>query len=315
MIGSAYKKLAAEYGMKISNGVAYGELRGYAATLSEGAGWKQLAFSTFFPDPSQKGLFIEAVNAVDAEKLYRVRRLNIAPRSITVEFLDNPGTMKKIQEFLDWIVPLMEQYSATKTDICPECGMQIVGSSCWKLIDGVAHCMHDACGARARDKVAAENENRKQEAEGSYGLGLIGSLLGSAVGAVLWAIVLNMGYVASLVGLVIGFLAEKGYNLLHGKQGKGKVAILIVAVIVGVLLGTFGAEAYTLATMINAGEVELTYGQIPAFLLLLMAEEPEYAGSVTSNILMGLLFAGLGVFALLRKAGKEVADKKFVDLK
>jgi len=315
MIGSAYKKLAAEYNMKIAGGVAFGSLCGYAATLSEGAGWKQLAFSTSFPDPAQKGLFIEAVNAENTEKLYRVRSLRVAPRSITVEFLDNPGTMKKIREFLNWFVPLLDQYSATKADICLECGMQITGSCCWKLIDGVAHCMHDSCGERARDKVASENENRRQEAEGSYGLGLIGALLGSAVGAVLWAIVLNMGYVASIVGLVIGFLAEKGYNLLHGKQGKAKVAILIVAVIVGVLLGTFGAEAYTLVTMMNAGEIELTYGQIPEFLLLLMSEEPEYAGAVTSNILMGLLFAGLGVFALLRKASKEVADKKFVDLK
>ena len=33
-----------------------------------------------------------------------------------------------------------------------------------------------------------------------------------------------------------------------------------------------------------------------------------------SNIFMGLLFAALGVFALLRKAGNEVADMKFVDL-
>ena len=32
---------------------------------------------------------------------------------------------------------------------------------------------------------------------------------------------------------------------------------------------------------------------------------------VISNTLMGLLFAGLGVFALLRKAGAEVADTKF----
>ena len=315
MIGSAYKKLAAEYNMKIASGVAYGNLRGYAATLSEGAGWKQLAFSTSFSDPAQKGLFIEAVNAENTEKLYRVRSLRVAPRSITVEFLDNPGTMKKIGAFLDWFVPLLDQYSATKADICSECGMQITGSCCWKLIDGVAHCMHDSCGERARDKVASENENRRQEAEGSYGLGLIGALLGSAVGAVLWAIVLNLGYVASVVGLVIGFLAEKGYNLLHGKQGKAKVAILIVAVIVGVLLGTFGAEAYTLVTMINAGEIDITYGQIPECLWLFMEAVPEYASAVTSNILMGLLFAGLGVFALLRKASKEVADKKFVDLK
>ena len=36
MIGSGLKKLANENGMKVAHGVAYGSLRSYAATLSEG---------------------------------------------------------------------------------------------------------------------------------------------------------------------------------------------------------------------------------------------------------------------------------------
>ena len=46
----------------------------------------------------------------------------------------------------------------------------------------------------------------------------------------------------------------------------------------------------------------------------MFSEDEAYSSAVVSNIFMGLLFAGLGVFALLRKAGKEVADTKFVDL-
>ena len=142
----------------------------------------------------------------------------------------------------------------------------------------------------------------------------MGALIGAALGAVVWAIVLNMGYVASIVGLLIGFLAEKGYTLLHGKKGKGKVAILIVAVVAGVVLGTFGSDVFTLVSMIGSGETYLTYGDIPQFLIMLLREDPEYTSAVVSNILMGLLFAGLGVFALLRRAGNEVADMKFIDL-
>lgn len=313
MIGSGLKKLAAENGMKVSNGVAYGSLHGYAATLSEGAGWKQLAVSVTFPDPAQKALFMDAVNGGDTEKRYRVQRLAISPRCVQVVFQDNPGTIKKIREFIDWFIPLLDQYSATKADVCSECGIQVT-DGCWKLVNGVSHYMHRGCADKVRAQIAEENENRKQEAEGSYGLGLIGALVGAAIGAILWAVVLNLGYVASLVGLVIGFLAEKGYDLLHGKQGKGKVVILIVAIVIGVLLGTFGADAFTLVSMISDGEAYLTYSDIPEFLMTLLLEDSEYASAVGSNILMGLLFAGLGVAALLRKASKEVADKKFIDL-
>ena len=48
--------------------------------------------------------------------------------------------------------------------------------------------------------------------------------------------------------------------------------------------------------------------------VLLLAEDAEYRGGMISNILMGLLFAGLGVFAMLRKASREVADVKVIDL-
>lgn len=313
MVGSGLKKLAAENGMRVSNGVAYGNLRGYAATLSEGASWKRIAFSVIFPDSAQRGTLIDVVNTVDIQKLYRVRQLGMSAKNIVVVFLDNPGTMKKITEFLDWFVPLLDQYSATKFGVCPECGAQVT-DGCWKLIDGVAHYMHSTCAEKVRNFIATENEDRKQEAAGSYGTGLIGALLGAAIGAIVWAIVLNMGYVASIVGLLIGFLAEKGYTLLKGKPGKGKVAILIIAVVAGVVLGTFGSDVFTLVSMIGNGEAYLTYGEIPGFLLMLLSEDAEYASAVVSNILMGLLFAGLGVFALLRKAGKEVADTKFIDL-
>ena len=80
------------------------------------------------------------------------------------------------------------------------------------------------------------------------------------------------------------------------------------------VLGTFGADAFTLVSMVRSGEVYFTYGDIPNVLLMLLQEDQQYASAVGSNIVMGLLFAGIGVFALLRRAGKEVADMKFVDL-
>ena len=46
MIGSGLKKLAKEQGMSVAQGVAFGTLRGYAATLSEGMGFKTVAVTT-----------------------------------------------------------------------------------------------------------------------------------------------------------------------------------------------------------------------------------------------------------------------------
>ncbi len=313
MIGSGLKKLANENGMKVAHGVAYGSLRGFAATLSEGSGYKQIVLTTKFTDPAKLQELQAQVNGRNIQRELRVRNLTFAPNGVCIVFLDNPGTMKKIEEFIAWFWPLLEQSGATKWDFCTECGAQVTGGK-WKLVDGIAFYLHESCAERMARGIEAEETERREADTGNYITGLLGAFAGSAVGAVLWAVVLSFGYVASIVGLVIGWLAEKGYNLFRGKQGKAKIAILILAIIFGVLLGNFAADAYALADMISAGELP-GFGliDIPALIVVLLSD-PEYMRATVSNVLMGLLFAGLGVFSLLRKTGKEVAQTKIIDL-
>ena len=313
MIGSGLKKLAKENGMKVAKGVAYGNLQGFAATLCEGAGWKSITFSTVITAPEKKDLFMQNVNSVDIQRIYRVQNLGIAPRNIQIIFLDNPGTMKKIQEFLVWFIPLLQQAGATGINVCPECGGEVI-SGRWVLIDGVAHHMHESCAQLVSGQISEENERRAEELKGSYFTGFLGALLGAIIGAIVWAFVLNSGYVASLVGLLIGFLALKGYDLLKGKQGKGKVAILIVVVILGVLLGTFAAETLTVITMISKGELYLEIAQAPLLVLAVLIEDSEYASAVLGNAGLGLVFAAIGVFSLLKKTSQAVADTKVKNL-
>ena len=74
MIASGLKKLAEENGMTVAHGVAYGNLGGFSATFSEGAGWKRIDFATRFLDEEKKQGFISEVNKVNLVKTYRVQR-------------------------------------------------------------------------------------------------------------------------------------------------------------------------------------------------------------------------------------------------
>lgn len=314
MIGSGLKKLAVENGMRVASGVAYGSLRGFAATLSEGSGYKQIVITTKFTDPANLAALQEQINQRNVTRDFRVQQLNFAPNGISVIFTDGPGALKKIGEFMDWFFPLLSASGAAGVDVCAECGGQLTGGS-WKLIDGTAFHMHESCAQKVRRDIEEEAETRSQQDTGSYGLGLLGALLGAVLGAVVWALVLMLGYVASLVGLLIGWLSEKGYNLLRGKQGKGKVVILIIAVIFGVLMGTLAAEYLSLAVAIGDGELPgFEMADVLPIILTLLLEDAEYQGIILQNVLMGLLFAGIGVFALLHKTGKAVAKTKVVDL-
>ena len=308
MIGSGLKKLAQQQGLRVSSGVAYGSLMGFATTMCEGSGWKRLDIATRFADAEQQKAFEAALYAVDVKRQYRVQSLTINHRNINVVFSDTVGTMKKIEAFIAWFYPLLGQHGAQQADICTECGMQVTGGS-WYTVDGIAYQMHDACAQHVAEQLSSEAQQRRDEDTGSYGKGFLGAFLGAMLGSVIWAVVLYMGYVASLVGLVIGWLAEKGYTLMKGRQGKGKVVILVIVIILGVLVGTLLPDVVELTKMINAGELPgITYGQIPLLIVMLLAEDAEYLSATVSNAGMGLLFAALGVFALLRKAKQEVTD-------
>lgn len=314
MVGSALKKLAIENSMKISAGVAYGNFRGYAVSFWEGSGFKAMAISSKFTDVAGLNALQAQLNGRNITKEFRIQQIHFAPNGVFVQFLDNPGTMKKMTAFFDWFFPLLDESSATGVDVCPACGCAIEGDDSWTLVENAVFHQHKACAEKMCRSIDEEYDREQQEDTGSYGGGFLGALIGGILGGVVWAVVLLMGYVASIVGLLIAWFADKGYTICRGKRGKGKVTILIVSILVGLLVGTFGADAISLVQMINAGELPgATYGDIP-FMFLLLLTDAEYIRVTLMNLGLGLLFAGLGVWAFLRKASKEVSKARVITL-
>ena len=309
MIGSGLRKLAAEKGLKVASGVAYGSLHGYCATLSEGSGNKTLVFSTRFTEVAQKVAFTEHLQTLGLDKEFKLMALEVQDKIIQVVFLDTIGTMKRIAGFIDRFIPILEQYGASKLDICPECGTMLTGGS-WKLVNGIAIYVHEACAERIRDAIQVGNEERLST--GSYLSGAVGAFLGATGGAAAWAGVMLLGYVTSLVGFLIGFLAERCYNLFRGKKGVGKIVILILAVIFGVLLGNAAANMIAILNELSGYGFGIKEGI--EFLIAAFTEVPEVRVAMIKDTVLGLLYAGLGVAFLISKTKKEVTGPKFIDL-
>lgn len=313
MIGSGLKKYAQENGLKVAKGVAYGAFRGYAATMSEGSGFKQVFFTTKFTQAGADDALLAELNAANIQRTYRVQQLNVAPNGIRIVFTDTIGTMNKIKEFMDWFMPLLEKHGATKWNTCTECGAEVTDGH-WILIAGVAYYMHGSCANSAKMQIQSAEQMEKEQDTGSYTTGAIGAFLGAAIGAIAWGFVYYSGFVASLIGLAIGFVAEKGYSLLKGKNGKGKVVILILAVIFGVLAGTaFGFILMIIRDVINVEGSLFTHSDIPDLVAFLL-QDPEIKSGLLKDTALGLLFAALGVFAMLKKTSQEVSDTKIIDL-
>ena len=316
MIGSGLKKFAQANGLSVGSGIGYGVLRGFQATLSEGAGFKQMVINTKFPDVEKLNALQAKLNSVNLQKDYRVQQLSFTTGGIVIQFLDNPGTMAKIEAFTDWFFPLLSEADAYGADICPECGEAIDGDGVWRMVSGIAGFYHTPCAEKLSQELTNEQEAKEQADDGTYVKGVIGALTGALIGAVVWALVLNAGYVMSIIGLLIAFLTDKGYDLLKGRQGKGKVVTLIVSVVLGVAVGTVLSEFMGIAGLIDEGYFipEITYANIPELFFIFM-EDAEVAGVVLSNFFQGLLFAAIGVVFFITQAAKKVTPPKMTELK
>ena len=307
MIGSGLRKFAQEKNMTVGHGVAYGLLAGYCTTLSEGGGWKKISVSTYFADSNARFGLQQKLSQLSKEmqKAYRVQSFGVGERRIEFVLTDTVGTMKCLSAFVDWIFPLLEQSGAAKANVCPECGMALIGGR-WKLVDGAAICVHEACGQKLQAQM--QDSAQAQKAEGSYLTGAVGALIGAAGGAVAWALLGMLGYISALVGLLMGFLADKCYDLFRGKRGYGKLAILAVSVIAGVFAGTYAAYVAE-----GVKELGLSIADSMKFINLAI-ENDLLKDDFTKDCVMGIIFAALGVIGLFMKTKQQVSAPKYIDL-
>jgi len=249
-------------------------------------------------------------------KEFRVQELVFMDNCLMIRFYDNPGTMKKFHAFVDYFFPLLRQAGALDASVCTECGQTVPENEGWVLVNGMAFHLHESCAKRIEEQAIREEELTRAEETGSYATGLLGSLLGALLGAIVWAVVLYFGYFASVVGLLIGYLSEKLYGIFGGRNGKGKLIVLVVAALVGVVAGTLGADVITVVSMIHSGELYgLAYGDILPFIIELLIIDGEYLSGTLMNVGLGLIFAFLGMWGVLKKTRQENASFQMKKLK
>lgn len=342
MIGSGLKKFSTEYDLTVESGVIHGWLKGCYTTFSEGMGYKRLSIYIgchHAPDDEQIPADPESIPAYMAaadrvadlilEKAGDPKKYRLMPRGrelpgvvltqggsvVQVNFLDNPGTMKCIRNFVEDVLP--DVAPMTTPNICSVCGEENDSTFLPVLLTGHAVVpMHLHCA----EKIQGATKQVKRQRNPVFPLlPILGALIGALLGAAAWMAVGIAGYMASIVGLLIAFLASKGYDLLGGKPGKMKIVTLVLCVILAVVLGNIGGEIYSLHTYYQeqaaqasgpiVSEAEFLQATIP-----ILWEESEVLGAVIKDMMVGFVFAALGCFGVLRKETYRAENEMQVKL-
>ena len=291
--------------MTTTAGITYGVRDGYMLTLSEGLGYKRVEISAFVL-PQSRERVADFLNQPTHSKEYRLQQATLDEQGISLSFLDNPGTLARMQDFLGLVLELLRETGALGADTCVHCHQPLAGqAAAVKAVDGVAQCWHVDC-TRELYAQAAQKDMAYETGEKRYGRGFFGALFGAVAGAVPWAILYSFGWIVGWLGLLIGWLAKKGYELMGGRISKAKFWIVLGCTLFGVLLGTFAGDAIVLMQeLAELGIHDPGLGNVFSLIWSLLATESEYLAGTLMNLGVGAVFAVLGTYGILRDIRTE----------
>lgn len=178
--------------------------------------------------------------------------------------------------------------------ICKNCG-QVVA-------DNARVC--DSCGTSIATVEKYEYASVPQEEKRENMVaGMIGAFLGSLLGGASIILLSQVGYVASISGLILAVCTIKGYQLLGGKFSTN--GIVICSVIMLVMPYFADRVDWAIYLLRDIPEAQLTFFEAYRIIPELLSEGFIEMGVYVKNLLMIYGFTALGAFSSLKKAFKK----------
>lgn len=226
---------------------------------------------------------------------------------IAFTFMGPITTSKTPELFSQAITQLTEELRGQGFEnACQICDATEELSPC--SIGGVGMSLCPNCFQLCCEKHDQQGAQEKQKKENLVG-GVVGALLGSLIGAVCIVLLGQLGFIASLSGVVMGVCALKGYELFGGKLSRNGVIICAVIMLVMVYLANRMDWAITVA---QSFEMSLrdSFRAIP----ILITEEIIEIGNYLLNLFTVYAFTLVGaiptVRTALRRNSRSLAPRK-----
>lgn len=125
--------------------------------------------------------------------------------------------------------------------------------------------------------------------------GIVGAFVGVLIGVALYIGIYQMGYIASISGIVMMVCAIKGFELL----GRGINVPAYIICIVIVLAAVFFANKMAMAVEIMR-EWDYDFGTSYKYIDYLIDINQQYASAYMKNLVMGYAFCLLGIIPSIR---------------
>lgn len=297
--------IASKYGWKVHGTAAIGELNGYWFSISQASKGAHVFIFTS----------VSGLRALEATKLKSILEdrgadlgiieVSSSGNSIWLK-LRGKGKPEEVEEMASTSIRALAgelSYMGLKPG-CNFCDSE--GPLKAYMVSGTAVKICDDCASRLGE-LESDGVSERKAGSGSYLTGTLGAASGAVMGAILWILVARLGFVSSLVGLIMAFLAKTGYEMLNGRKGRGKAVIIAVAVFLGVVGAVFTFYPIEIREALGP---ELPFSFWLQTVMIGFVNDSEVFWLIMKDLGIGLLFAVLGSYGIVSGILKEADGAK-----
>ena len=216
-----------------------------------------------------------------------------------VTFTLRPGaTAKSFAEKIHTLLPeLLSYLHENGYENCCEIS-RVIGATVGCMTNGVPQLLAPDLFAEVSRK-AEQNERVRAETPENIGRGILSALIGGLIGAAVIVLIGQLGYVAAISGVVLGYCTIGGYRRGAGRLSAVGIAVSIVVMLLAVYFGNRVDIAITAVK-----ELDLTFGQAFAWMHELVDTD-----AYIENLVSLYLFSAIGAVPAAISAHKAAKEQ------
>lgn len=290
---------AAGYGFTANESYIGGQCAGRWFTLSMSKRGTRLTLETWIAQPEEevRNRLLDLLDD-DMEKLeledFTCTRGHLMVRTKSSFLVSRKDIGDRVTALMEAIAGVLDQVCAAKG-----CAMCAAGPTDNKVsYNGKPLMICGECLYKTEKRLA----RKKERYASSVKRGVLGALLFSLLGCAVWVLVAYLGNSTSVTGAVIALLAALGFEMVGGPKNRTMSITVAAVTLFYVLLGNVGE---LVMIMMRSAGIGFGRALVNAFEFFI---DPNVAGTVWYNVLMGVLYGALGGLwsvVLLLSEGKD----------
>jgi len=248
------KKIATELNWDVDKKTTWGNVSGFAVSLLQNTdltarqpSYKSMVVSFDEIDQAKA----EALVSFISENKKALKVINYKVSGTYLNMYINEGlkglNSTNMMEVLQLLITGFNQIGINPPSVCVYCKEDTIEEV---IANRIAIRAHQTCYNQASEQIKEAKSNV------TYGMGILGALLGAFAGSLLFFVIYIIGWILPLTTLAIGFATFLGYKLLGGEfTEKAKMIIAIVSVVS--VLASIGLVVFMEAVFLDVTVSEL----------------------------------------------------------